>query len=58
MKKVQEEAEAEVRKEQTDAAKDKLKTLIRKKAAAQQVLHNIEREIADAYAELGKGTVA
>lgn len=54
MKKVQEEAEAEIREEKAKAAKDKIKTLLRKKDQAQQVLQNVEREIADAYAELGR----
>jgi hypothetical protein len=56
VKKVQEEAESEVRDEQTKAAKEKIKNLLRRKTQAQQVLFNIEREIADAYAELGKGS--
>lgn len=56
-KKVQEEAEAEVREEQTKAAKEKIKVLLRKKAQAQLVLANIDREIGDAYAEIGQGSL-
>jgi Skp family chaperone for outer membrane proteins len=50
---VRKEAEDEIRKEQEEAAKNKLKALLRKKNQAQQVIINIEREIADCYAELG-----
>lgn len=53
--KVKEEAEKEIREEQMEKAKRSIKELLRKKAAAKNVLDNIEREIADAYAELGKG---
>ena len=56
-KKVQEEAEAEVREEQTKAAKEKIKVLLRKKAQAQLMLANIDREIGDAYAEIGQGSL-
>lgn len=55
--KVKEEAEAEVREEQTKAAKEKIKILLRKKSQAKLVLDNIEREIADAYAEIGQGSL-
>lgn len=58
VKKIQQEAEAEIREEQTKAAKEKIKSLLRKKQQAQQVLHNIEREIADAYASIGEGIAA
>lgn len=50
-------AEEEFRKEQMEEAKEKIKDLLYKKAKAQQVLHNIEREITDAYAELGQGSI-
>lgn len=56
VKQVQVEAEKEVRDEKMKAAKEKIKNLLRKKDQAQQVLHNIERELADAYASIGEGT--
>lgn len=56
--KVKQEAEAEVRDEQMKAAKEKIKVLLRKKQQAQAVVANVERELADAYAELGQGTAA
>lgn len=56
-KKVQEEAEKEVREEQMKAAKEKIKVLLRKKSQAKLMLDNIEREIADAYAEIGQGSL-
>ncbi len=55
---VKAEAEKEVREEQSKAAKDKIKSLLRKKSQAQQVVANIERELNDAYAELGQGIAA
>lgn len=54
--KVKLEAEAEVREEQTKQAKEKIKSLLRKREQAKQVLANVERELNDAYAELGQGT--
>ena len=56
VKQVQEEAEREVREEKMKKAKETIKTLLRKKDQVVAVLANIEREIADAYAELGRGT--
>lgn len=53
VKQVREEAEKEVRDEALKVAKEKVKALLRKKQAAQAVLANIEREIADCYAEIG-----
>lgn len=50
------QAEAEVREEQMKNAKEKIKVLLRKKEQAKQVHANIERELNDAYAELGQGT--
>lgn len=56
VKKIIADAEAEVREEQMRLAKDKIKILLRKKEQARQVQANIERELNDAYAELGQGT--
>lgn len=53
--KVKSEAEAEVREESMKQAKEKIKVLLRKKAQALQVVQNVERELNDAYAELGQG---
>lgn len=56
VKKVREEAEAEVREEEGKKAKEQIKQLLRRQAQAKQVVANIERELNDAYAELGRGT--
>lgn len=55
VKKVQADAEAEVREEESKKAKEAIKSLLRRKNQAKQVLANIERELNDAYAELGRG---
>lgn len=56
IKKVKEDAERELREENEKKAKESLKVLMRKREQAKQVLANIDREIADAYAELGQGS--
>jgi seryl-tRNA synthetase len=53
---VRNEAEKEIREEVTKKAKEEIKALLRKKEQAKNVLANIERELADAYAELGRGS--
>lgn len=53
---VKNKAESEIRDEQMEKATEKIKTLLRKEILATQILNNIKREIADAYAELGQGT--
>lgn len=55
-KKVQQEAEQEVADEQAKKAKENIKVILRKREQAKQVLANCERELADAYAELGRAT--
>ena len=55
VKKVQEEAEKEIREEREKKAKEVIKALLRKRETAKQVLANIERELADAMAEIGTG---
>jgi hypothetical protein len=57
IKKVQEEAQAEITEERTKKAKEKIKDLLRKKAQAEQVVKNIERELTDLYAQIGEGTL-
>lgn len=57
IKKVQEEAEKEVHDEKVQKAKEKIKALLLKRDQAKQVLANIEREITDAYASIGEGTL-
>lgn len=52
--KVKEEAEKELAEEQAKLAKERIKSLLRKKADAEKILRNIEQEIADAYATLGQ----
>ncbi len=54
--KVKEEAEKEVREEAMKKAKEEIKLLLRKKEQARIVMFNIDRELADAYAELGRGS--
>lgn len=54
--KIKEEAEKEVAEEQAKLAKDKIKSLLRRKADAQKILANIDAEIADAYASIGQGS--
>lgn len=58
VEKVKEEAEREVVEEQQKAAKEKIKSLLRKRAQAQHVLSNVDRELNDAYAELGQGVAS
>lgn len=53
--KVKAEAEKEIAEEQCKLAKEKIKSLLRKKADAQRILENVDREIADAYASMGQG---
>ncbi len=55
--KLKADAESEVREEKVKTAKEKIKALLRKKDQAQTVVNNIEREIADCYAEIGQGSV-
>lgn len=52
--KVKSDAESEVREELGKKAKEEIKTILRKINQAKQVVANLERELADAYAELGK----
>lgn len=56
--KVKSDAEKEFQEENMKVAKEKIKSLLRKRHQAHQVLSNIDREISDAYAELGQGTTA
>lgn len=56
IQRIKEEAEQEIADEQAKAAKDKIKSLLRRKADAQKILNNIDAEIADAYASMGTGT--
>lgn len=49
-------AEAEVKEEKMKNAKEKIKNLLRKEDQAKQVLLNIQKELADAYATIGEGT--
>lgn len=53
---IKKQAEAEVREEKMKAAKEKIKTLLKKKDQAMQVSLNIDKEIADAYATIGEGS--
>lgn len=53
---VKAEAEREVREELSKKAKEEIKGIIRRLNSAKQVVANLDRELADAYAELGRGT--
>jgi hypothetical protein len=53
---VKKQAEAEVREEKMKAAKEKIKNLLKKEDLAKQVLINVQKEIADAYATIGEGS--
>ena len=54
IKQVEADAKKEFADEQAEAAKEKLKTLYRKKAQAEKIVQNIDREITDAIAEIGR----
>lgn len=54
---VKDEAEKELREEKMKKAKETIKGLLRKIDQAKLVVSNIERELADAYAELGRGNL-
>jgi ABC-type enterochelin transport system substrate-binding protein len=58
IKKVKAEAENEFREEREKKAKKLLIELYKKQEQAKQVLRNIEREIADALAEIEQGNIA
>ena len=58
IKKVKAEAEIEFRNEREKKAKEILIVLYKKQEQAKQVLRNIEREIADALAEIEQGNIA
>lgn len=56
IKKVQEEAEAEVKKELMNDAKEQVKHKLHELAAAKQVVKNVELELKDLYAEIGQSS--
>jgi hypothetical protein len=56
-KKVQQEAEKEIAEEQSKKAKEDIKAILRKREQCRAALANVERELADAYAELGRTTI-
>ncbi len=55
--KIQHDAESEIAKERGEHAKNILKGLYRKRDAAKKVVVHIEKEIADALAAIGEGTL-
>lgn len=56
IKKLKEEARAEVNKEAAERAKKALVAKMREKAAAEKIVRNIEREIADLEASIADGS--
>jgi hypothetical protein len=54
---VREQAEAEVRKELAEKAKDKMKVLLRQRAGAVAVVNSIDLQIADLEQQIADGTV-
>lgn len=52
VKKVQEEAEKEIRDEKSKLAKDKIKAKLQERDKAKKVLRNLERELKDIYSDL------
>jgi len=55
LKAIQQEAEAELKKEFADKAKAKIKAKMRDLETAKRVVANLERELQDVYAEIGTG---
>jgi hypothetical protein len=56
IKKIQQEARAEIAKEQGDKAKVALVKKLRDLASAQNIVRNIEREVADLEASIADGS--
>ncbi len=57
VKSVVAEAQKELNEEQIKKAKESLKKLYRQKQDAEQVVKNIDRQIADYLAEIGHGNI-
>lgn len=57
IKKVQEEAEAEIRAEQAQGAKNQLKQALREVASAEKMLAAAKVKVQDLIARIGEGTV-
>jgi hypothetical protein len=55
VKKVQEEAEAELREEAEKKAKTKIKSKIKEIQAAEVIVANLKRDLEDLYATIGEG---
>lgn len=56
IKKIQQEARAEIAKEQGEKAKTALVKKLRDLASAQAIVRNIEREVADLEASIADGS--
>lgn len=54
---IREQAEAEVRREQAEKAKTKMKQLLRDRAAAEAVVKGIDLQLADLEQQIADGTV-
>lgn len=54
---IREQAEQEVRKEQAEKAKNKLKDLLRQRAAAEAVVKGIDLQLADLEQQITDGTL-
>ena len=58
IKKIQEEAEAEIRAEQSKNAKEQLKAALREVANAERILNAAKVKVEDLKARISEGTVA
>lgn len=58
VKSIKAEAEAEIREEMLKKAKEALKRKLRDKANAEQIVANVDREIADLEASIEDGSFA
>lgn len=54
VKKAKEEAEKEIAEERTKKAKELIKSKLRQIDQAKQILTNLERELDDLYADIGR----
>lgn len=54
---IREQAEQEVKKEQAEKAKNKLKDLLRQRAAAESVVKGIDLQLADLEQQITDGTL-
>lgn len=56
LKQLKKKVEAEMASEREARAKEQIKVIVRRLDQAKQVAKNVERELADAYADLGQSS--